>query len=387
MMIRNTFFLLSTAALLVACSNGKSEDAAATTAADTSADAAEAILGNAAETALQSETASFEIPALPDVVAKINDTIEITGPEVQKIIDQQLQRYRMMGAGGRQLAEITVQAREDILEKMVLQKILQAEAAAQNFAATDEDVDAFIKDHLPPGATLDAIAKQQGITADDIKKELKDNLGIEKLIEKQFEGFAEFTDEELKAEYDKIAKEMPKAFEVPESVEASHILVKVEEGADEATKAAAKQKIDDLRQKLVDGADFSKLAEENSDCPSAKRGGNLGEFGRGQMVKPFEDAAFTQAIDEIGPVIETQFGYHIVKVTKKTEAGTRTFEDVKDEIAKFMDNRRKNETADKFIQGIREKAKVETFLPKVELPEEEPAAEPEAPRELPGWAQ
>lgn len=387
MMIRNTFFLLSTAALLVACSNGKSEDAAATTAADSSADAAEAILGNAAETALQSETASFEIPALPDVVAKINDTIEITGPEVQKIIDQQLQRYRMMGAGGRQLAEITVQAREDILEKMVLQKILQAEAAAQNFAATDEDVDAFIKDHLPPGATLDAIAKQQGITADDIKKELKDNLGIEKLIEKQFEGFAEFTDEELKAEYDKIAKEMPKAFEVPESVEASHILVKVEEGADEATKAAAKQKIDDLRQKLVDGADFVKLAEENSDCPSAKRGGNLGEFGRGQMVKPFEDAAFTQAIDEIGPVIETQFGYHIVKVTKKTEAGTRTFEDVKDEIAKFMDNRRKNETAEKFIQGIREKAKVETFLPKVELPEEEPAAEPEAPRELPGWAQ
>lgn len=379
-MIRNTFFLLSTAAILVACSNGKSEDAAPApdAAPATTADAAEALLAEpAAEPA-------FEIPALPAVVAKINESIEITGPEVQKIIDQQLQRYRMMGADSRQLAEATVHARENILEKMVLQKLLQAEAAAQNFAATDEEVDAFIKDHLPPGATLEDIAKQQGVTADEIKKDLKNNLGIEKLIEKQFESLPALTDEDLKAEYDKIAKEMPKAFEVPESVEASHILVKVEEGADEATKAAAKQKIDGLRQQLVDGADFAKLAEENSDCPSGKRGGSLGEFGRGQMVKPFEEAAFTQAIDEVGPVIETQFGYHIVKVTKKTEAGTRTFEDVKDDISKFLDNRRKSEAADKFIEGIREKAKVETFLPEVTLPEEKPE---EAPRELPSWAQ
>lgn len=94
-----------------------------------------------------------------------------------------------------------------------------------------------------------------------------------------------------------------------------------------AKKAAAKAKLEEIRQQLVDGkAEFAKMAEEHSSCPSGKRdGGSLGEFGRGQMVKPFEDAAFSQAVGAIGPVIETDFGYHIVKVTGKDEAkGTVT---------------------------------------------------------------
>lgn len=373
-MIRNTFLVLSSAALLAACTQGKSDEAAAP-----EADAA-SILAEAAE-----EVALDAIPALPDVVAKIDD-LEIKGADLQKIVDMQLQRYKMMGLGGDQLAEFTARAREDILDKLVVQKILQREAAAANLAATAEEVDAFIQKNLPPGTKLDDIAKQQGMTAEAIKKDIQDNLSIEKLIEKQFEGLEDLTDDELKAEYDKIAKEQPKAFEVPESVEASHILVKVEKDADEATKAAAKEKIEGLRKQLLDGADFAKLAEENSDCPSGKRaGGSLGSFGRGQMVKPFEEAAFTQPLNEIGPVVETDFGFHIIKVTKKTEAGTQSFEDVKDDIKKYADNKRKGEIVEKYIGGLREKAKVETFLPKVELPKAEDAAE--APRELPEWAQ
>lgn len=92
-----------------------------------------------------------------------------------------------------------------------------------------------------------------------------------------------------------------------------------------ADEAAAKAKAEELRARLIKGEDFAKLAQENSDCPSGQRGGDLPPFSKGDMVKPFEDAAFSQKIGEIGPVVKTDFGYHIIKVTARDEkAGTAT---------------------------------------------------------------
>lgn len=90
-------------------------------------------------------------------------------------------------------------------------------------------------------------------------------------------------------------------------------------------KTAAKEKIAALKKQLDEGADFATLAKTASACPSSARGGDLGEFGRGVMVKPFEEAAFTQPIDVVGDIVETDFGYHLIKVTARDEvAGTVT---------------------------------------------------------------
>ncbi len=86
-------------------------------------------------------------------------------------------------------------------------------------------------------------------------------------------------------------------------VKASHILVD--------SKAEAKQIID----KLKSGAKFENLAQKHSNCPSGKKGGDLGFFGKGQMVKPFEDAAFKLQKGQVSEPVKTQFGYHIIKVT------------------------------------------------------------------------
>ena len=86
-------------------------------------------------------------------------------------------------------------------------------------------------------------------------------------------------------------------------VKASHILVKTE------------SEVKQLMKQLADGDDFAKLAKLHSQCPSGRSGGDLGYFGKGQMVKPFEDAAFkAKAGDVVGPV-KTQFGWHVIKVT------------------------------------------------------------------------
>ena len=171
--------------------------------------------------------------------------------------------------------------------------------------------------------------------------------------------------------------------------------MKFDSGASDEDKAAAKAKIDGIRERALAGEDFAALAKENSDCPSKDRGGSLGSFGRGQMVKPFEEAAFTQELGVVGPVVETQFGYHVILVTDRTEAGKIEFEDVKENLAAGMFHEKAQEAVSEFMDKVRDNATIEYVgLPPdetqvvsdvVEIPGGEPPAE-EQPRQLPEWA-
>jgi peptidyl-prolyl cis-trans isomerase C len=148
------------------------------------------------------------------------------------------------------------------------------------------------------------------------------------------------------------------SFNEPEKVTASHILFKVDEDADADAKDAKRKAAEAAREKLVKGADFAQLAKEMSDCPSSKQGGNLGSFARGQMVKPFEDAAFSQDVDAIGPVVETKFGYHIIKVTDHSKAEQKTFEDVKDDIESKLEDQKRRELVQAYVAKLEDEADI-----------------------------
>ena len=105
----------------------------------------------------------------------------------------------------------------------------------------------------------------------------------------------------------------PDEFKMPERVHASHILVKVDPNASDASKAESRKKLEGIKARLDGGEDFAKLAEENSDCPSSAKGGDLGFFTRGQMVAPFEEAAFALNPGDTSDVVETRFGFHLIK--------------------------------------------------------------------------
>lgn len=101
-------------------------------------------------------------------------------------------------------------------------------------------------------------------------------------------------------------------------VQASHILLMYSGSARSSatrSKQEAEQQIGQLKSRVDAGEDFAELAREHSDCPSGQRGGDLGNFGRGQMVGPFEDAAFGLPVGATSPVVETDFGYHIIRRT------------------------------------------------------------------------
>nr|WP_257787940.1 peptidylprolyl isomerase [Limihaloglobus sulfuriphilus] len=162
------------------------------------------------------------------------------------------------------------------------------------------------------------------------------------------------SDEDVKNYYD----ENTQQFKQPEQVRASHILVKVEKDASEEDKAAAKEEIKAIKAKIDAGEDFAELAKSESDCPSGKNGGDLNFFSQGRMVKPFSDAAFAMEVGEISDVVETQFGYHIIKVTDKKEANTQTFDEVKANIKARLESEKRNKYVSSYIEKLKEEAEL-----------------------------
>ena len=133
-------------------------------------------------------------------------------------------------------------------------------------------------------------------------------------------------------------------------IKCSHILVKKQ------SEALA------IQERLKQGEKFGKLAKELSIDPgSAKRDGNLGYFGRGAMVKPFEEEAFSLEVGKISDVVETQFGYHIIKVTDRQSARTLSYKETESDIAMFLLNQRRMEALDKLVKELRDKARIEIY--------------------------
>jgi len=148
-------------------------------------------------------------------------------------------------------------------------------------------------------------------------------------------------------------------FEKPEQIKASHILIKVEPEDTDAIKADKRRRLAELKARIDGGEDFAALASENSDCPSSSNGGDLGLFGHGQMVKPFDDAAFALSTGEVSEIVETRFGYHVIKVTEKTESTTTPYEEVKDDIIQYLDGMDKQTEVEKYVAALRDLAIIE----------------------------
>jgi peptidyl-prolyl cis-trans isomerase D len=130
--------------------------------------------------------------------------------------------------------------------------------------------------------------------------------------------------------------EHPDEFKNPKTVEARHILLKVDQNATPEEAAKVKEKIEDILQKAKGGEDFAALAKQHSEGPSKDKGGHLGSFRRESMVKPFADKAFSMKAGEISDPVRTRFGWHIIKVEKVNEATVTTLADGKDKISKKL---------------------------------------------------
>jgi peptidyl-prolyl cis-trans isomerase D len=187
--------------------------------------------------------------------------------------------------------------------------------------------------------------------------------------EEEVAAFLESREPEARAAYDERSEE----FNVPEQVRARHILVRVEPGASDEAKAGLRAEAESILQRLREGESFEALAEEHSDDPgSRENGGDLGFFKRGQMLQPFQDAAFALEPGALGEVLESDFGFHVIRTEEHRAAEHRSYEEVRDQLARELIARQAAAEvaftmAERIAQAIRDGESLETAARREEL--------------------
>ncbi|HRO60923.1 MAG TPA: SurA N-terminal domain-containing protein [Burkholderiaceae bacterium] len=361
-----------------------------------------------------------------DAVAKVGD-FEISMQEFDQARQRQLEQIRQTLGGQVDPALIDNPAmRAEVLEGLVTQRALLAQAIEQRVSVSDETLRKTIlaiPDLVRPDGSFDmeryrALLSAQGRNEATFESELRRDLAMQALpgsiastpmvpealvervtrlgeqqrevrqrvfVPKDFVDEVDTSDEVLQRFYE----ENVASFQAPESIDvqylvlnaaaieatvqlkpdevrayyeqnkaryttaeqrrASHILITVDPGADDAAKSAAREKAEALRAKLEEGVDFAALAEaESQDSGSAPSGGDLGFFSASMMVKPFADAAFALEPGAVSEVVETEFGFHLIKVTEIRPGAQRPFETVRSEIEAEI---RKQQSAGRFAEA------------------------------------
>ncbi len=267
-----------------------------------------------------------------------------------------------------------------VVNELVIKALLDEEIAKRGIKVTNADVEEAVKtivDKVGSKEQLDKILKQNGMTAADFKKDLKEQVKMKKLAESL--GSSDVSDAEIKDFYNKNIDK----FKYPEKVRASHILISVNPDelteivkSDPANKnlseADVKAKVNeqikskeakakDLFAKVKnDPSSFAKIAKENSEDPTtAEKGGELGFFAKNEMVPPFAEAAFKAKPNTVVGPVKSQFGYHIILVTDRMAAGQEPFEKVKSSIKEYLVNQKQLGYIDNLVESLKKNAKIE----------------------------
>ena len=313
----------------------------------------------------QSAVAAPEAPVAQQESAEVGDPIIVTVNQesltrsaaddmVRDIAARQGVPPQMMDSFLQQAGD---QLTQQAVSQFIDQTLAQAEIKRRDITVSDADVSNVVERitaSLPDGMTIEEALGSRGITMAGLLSDIAESERIRKLMDAVTDGMAPVTDEQVVAFYG----ENDQYFKKDAGIQASHILIGCKEDADAEEHAKASAEAEAVRQQLEEGADFAELAKQKSSCPSKERGGDLGSFGRGQMVPEFDEAAFSQEVGVIGPVVKTSFGYHIIKVTDQTEATTQPLEEVTDQIRQHLTDQARQEKAAAFLRGLRDTADI-----------------------------
>jgi parvulin-like peptidyl-prolyl isomerase len=291
--------------------------------------------------------AAAVLPALaPDKnpVVITSKKFDVTAGEVlQMILDSagsQIQGFKSLDA----------QRMKTVIERAGVQlgerKLLLAEAAAAKTSVTPDELTKAIETQYAQAggqAQYAEALKTNGISLDFVKKSVAEDLTIGKYLETALAASGKVTDAEIQ-----------KAYAEDKTASVRHILLLTQEKT-AAEKADIRKKMEDILARAKKGEDFAALAKQYSEDPGSKDNGGLYEdFGRGKMVKPFEEAAFTVPVGEISGIIETTYGYHILKIEGRKKE-TQLLDQVKAQIEADLKQQKQNVAFEALLTGLKKK--------------------------------
>jgi peptidyl-prolyl cis-trans isomerase C len=283
----------------------------------------------------------------------------ISRDKLQAQVDHMINQ-RGLNSGGITQPAVFKQIQQEVVDQLIVQQLLWQEAKRRNFIVEDEFVDTRLQEMKSGFDTEQAFQfkiQAGGFTEETYREDIRQQVSVQRMISEGIAPGISISDEEVEIFYEANMDQMQR----PVAVHARHILIKPESAKPEAQQAA-KDEAGEILAEIRAGADFVELATERSQAPSAPQGGDLGYFGPGQMVEPFEKAAFVLQPGETSDVVQTQFGYHVIKVEDRRGGDALPLEDVADKISAYLTQQRLQAEVETLVTTLRDEGDVEIFL-------------------------
>jgi parvulin-like peptidyl-prolyl isomerase len=318
-----------------------------------------------------------------DAVITVNN-IPITKQEYQKEFDKLADSpmFKQMGVNLKDNQDdyVGLMLKDKLVNELIVRALLEEAYKKNNIKVSNEDIENELKtiiDKVGSKDKFNELLKQNGVTANQFKKDLKEEIKIKNLVNQI--SMINITDEMTRKFYNSNLKE----FKYPDKVRASHILISTdterikeqikskeenknmsEEELDKAVqselaaRAAKAQKI--YNELKADPTKFATVAKEVSDDPgSASQGGDLGYFAKEEMVPEFSKAAFSAKPSVITGPIKSDYGWHIILVKDRIAAGTEPYDKVKNEIKIYLDNQERIKVLQTYLENAKKTAKIQ----------------------------
>lgn len=316
---------------------------------------------------------SFSLQAQSPKADAKSETVDLPDPvavvEGEKISRTDLQEAfaNALASSGMNAADLTADQKmagyREILDQLIIDKLVSRKASS--IEIKDADLDAEIKKikgQFPSEEVFKSEMSKAGVTDTAFRNDVKRSMQQQAWMKSQIGDKDKVTDADVKKFYDENKKE----FQQPELVRASHILIRVPEGASDDVVAEKKKAAEAALERVTKKKeDFTAVAKEVSEEPGAKEsGGDLNFFPKERMVPEFANAAFAMKDGEISKEpVKTQFGWHIIKVTGHKAPGMLSFDEAKTQIKRYLEEPKRREIVRGVIEKIRSEAKVENKLP------------------------
>lgn len=305
-------------------------------------------------------------------VARINDDVILLS-EFDKVSEPFIEQMKAVYSRNMSPDELNgkiSELKKKLLDRMIDQKLLLQEAKKKKIKVSKKELangmstikERFkTKDGKPVSekeaeTEFNAELKKQNLTLTKFNEQLKEEIMVNNLIDMDVVAkVAQPTEKDILKYYEDNKDKLVE----PEKYLVSHILIRFDPNASIKEKSQAMKKIKDVESKLKNGEDFTKVAQQYSEDPgSARQGGDLGEVEKGMMVKKFEDVMIKTPVNKTSSIFETEFGYHILKVTSKKPKKERTFEEVKEYLTKYMMLEKQQEQYETYIKNLRANATI-----------------------------
>lgn len=254
------------------------------------------------------------------------------------------------------LKGVRLQVLRRAIDNIVMRTLVKTAYDRSGMVISQEEVDTAknaIFGNMKNDEALAILLAENNMTIPQLEESLKLDIFRNRTLRDKIDAaMAAVTEETAKAYYD---ERLEREFTMPEGRMVSHILIRVAPDATEEARAEAKKKAEDVRKALLEGSDFASLARAVSECPSAQRGGDLGLIPTERKGDgPFDEAAFSQPVGEIGEVVESPVGFHVIKVTEEVQRTTLTYDEVKDQILNALKMQAQRAVGAEYVSQLKE---------------------------------